>query len=83
MYLCKQEAICGIAPAPTKRVSTDMFGDIVCPTCKCTIVTPDCYQLLPGTGRCPRCHTTFRVTRLSAEAARKRQSEFVGFRRIK
>ena len=42
------------------------YGDLVCPNCKCTIVTPDYTYVLEGTGRCPFCKRSFRVTKIVA-----------------
>ena len=51
-----------------------MFGDLRCPNCGCWIITPDYVYVVPGTGRCPRCHKSFRVTKVvSLESIRQQE----------
>ncbi len=57
--------------APTEAVSPDTvrmltcvvsaFGDLVCPHCRCHIITPPYMLVVPGWGRCPLCAGRFAV----------------------
>jgi hypothetical protein len=44
------------------KATNAKFGDLSCPNCGCWIVTPDYAYVVPGTGRCPRCHRSFKVS---------------------
>ena len=60
------------APATLRHCSLGLFGDLVCPACGCQIVTPPTCSVVPGWGRCPRCHQRFRVLAATAKAANRR-----------
>jgi len=56
------------------------YGDLVCPSCRCTIVTPDYTYIIQGTGRCPFCRRTFRVTKEVALESNIRQNNLLKIR---
>ena len=60
-YLQKNKLSYNKRPPTNCGVNND--GDIICPSCNCIIVTCDDYFLVPGTGRCPRCKNSFKLTR--------------------
>jgi len=50
------------------------FGDLVCPHCRCHIITPPYMVVVPGWGRCPRCHDRFAVAPEKAADANERNA---------
>jgi len=71
-YLQKKEIPSG--QLKIQKAANTMFGDLRCPSCGCWIVTPDYAVVVPGTGRCPWCHKSFKVTKeVSMESNRQQQ----------
>ena len=58
------------------------FGDLKCPNCLCTIVTPDFCIVLPGTGRCPICHKSFMLTKENATIANREHEKALSWRNL-
>ena len=48
------------------------FGDLICPHCRCQVITPAYAQVIPGWGRSPRCHRRFSVDEHQALVANQR-----------
>ncbi len=72
-FLQRREISCD--PATRACALPNLWGDLVCPGCGCQIITPPGFDVSPGWGRCPRCHTPFRVGAATAAVcnARTRQ----------
>jgi len=72
-YLQKKAVQGGRLEIPIARNA--LYGDLYCPNCSCWIVTPDNVFIVPGTGRCPRCHKSFKVTKeVSLESMRQQEN---------
>lgn len=78
--------------APTETVSDESlriltcgvaaFGDLVCPHCRCHIITPAYMLVVAGWGRCPRCHERFRVGPEQAAEANRRAAALSAGREV-
>jgi len=56
------------------RCAVSPFGDLVCPHCHCHMITPPYMLVVPGWGRCPRCHERFAVGPEQAQEANLRNA---------
>ena len=53
------------------------FGDLICPHCRCRIITPPYAMVKPGWGRCPRCHGRFALDEHQAHRANVRAASIM------
>jgi hypothetical protein len=57
------------------------YGDLVCPSCSCQIVTPERFVLKEGRGWCPLCKKEFLLGKETAELANSKK-EFFTLRKL-
>ena len=65
-----------VARKRVSRCGVNPFGDLVCPACGVTILTPSGRVLQEGEGSCPKCGTGFTLAPDEAAEANQRAEQF-------